>query len=235
MYIELIDSLQTVKGSEYRRPVSLSDSFTFSEQNIQRAASFHTIHKPNPIDKPIVIPPNSTLWNTVLKFILHICLISVFETVFFFQYVAKLEDSGILTTIGSFSNSIVYSCMNLTKQEKTYINTYISPHINISDILYNGNSMRNSRMNHNHILFIKSWIYVCVLLSFFVVCTCIAHFRKFQLDVRIIIVENIGFITILGFYEYMFFSTIVLPYSTVSPSEIVENTILQIESQCHIL
>jgi len=125
--------------------------------------------------------------------------------------------------------------MNLTKQEKTYINTYITPRINISDIFYDGNSMRNNRMNHNYTLFVKSWIYVGVLLSFFVSCALIAHFRKLQLDVRIIIVENIGFITILGFYEYMFFSTIIFPYMPITGSEITRNAIQNLQTTCGIL
>lgn len=256
MYSELKDSsemkpnnLHTIisEAHHLRRPPSLSDSFTFSKQNIERASSFHTlldiekhsIQETPPLpEQPIEVRTycaESFLCNLLLRFLFHIVLISIFETFFFFQYVSKLEDTALTGTIGGFTNTLVNSCSNLTRIQQNYINEYITPYLNISSILQNGQNEYVRRLAHNHILFLYSFLYIGILSSVFLISLCIAYYRHLKIHIRGIFLENAGFILFLGMYEYMFFSNIIVPYSSITSSEIVKNTVLQIESTCRIL
>ena len=257
MYTELKDSSEIHSNSlnsivsdihRLRRPPSLSDSFIFSKQNIERASSFHTIlstYKENaeelPTQQEIERPQQnyssveSFLCNLLLRFLFHIVLISIFETFFFFHYVSKLEDTALTGTIVGFTNTIVQSCSNLTSGEQTYINTYITPYLNISTILKNGQNEYLRRLAHNHILFLYSFIYIGLLSSVFLISILIAYCRHITIHLQSIFIENIGFIAFLGIYEYMFFSTIIVPYSTISGAEILRNTVVDIEQSCGIL
>jgi hypothetical protein len=43
----------------------------------------------------------------LIKTAIHIFLVSVFETVFFFQFVSKREDNGVLDTINTYYRPLV--------------------------------------------------------------------------------------------------------------------------------
>lgn len=233
-------SINRVKSDIHnlRRPPSLSDSFAFTEQNIERASSFRyrelpTVHE----DVGVVceICPYELYVNLGLRFLFHICLISIFETIFFFHYVSSLENNGIVGTIDSFTNALVYSCSNLTYQERSWIQTYISPYINVSTILRNGKNMYMIRSSNNAVLYIQSWLYVVFFASAFGLLLSVALLQKMKVNVYSVVYENLGFVFMLAFYEYMFFTTIILPYAPISSQEITQNTVLKIENQCKIL
>ena len=50
-----------------------------------------------------------------IKLLLHITLISIFETLFYFLYVSSLENSGIEWTVDTFINGAVAGCKRCGK------------------------------------------------------------------------------------------------------------------------
>ena len=215
-----------------RRPPSLSDSFMFTAENIERAKSFRqtdTDVPPNPG------PPTMEIcMNLVLKFLFHILLIAVFETVFFFHYVSEMEDGGILSSIQYFSCGLVQTCRNMSTMERVFVNAYIAPYVNTTQIQRVGSAMFLQRTAANSALFVRSWIYVS---AFGLVCCgwFVCVFWQYR-SVRYgsVCLETIGLVAILALYEIMFFTTIIMPYTPISSQEIAANTVLQLEDQCQL-
>jgi hypothetical protein len=204
----------------------------FTVENIERAKSFHQTDFLVPPDPgpPTVVGGA----NLVLKFLFHIFLIAVFETVFFFRYVSEMEDGGILNSIQYFSSGLVQSCRNLTVGERAYVNTYLGPYVNASQIQVAGSAMFLQRSGTNAALFVRSWIYVS---AFGVVCVAWFLFvvwKKQVVNYRAVCLETIGLVTILALYEIMFFTTIIMPYTPISSQEITANTVLALEDQCRL-
>ena len=229
-----------------KRPVSLSESFAFHELNIERASSFQRtpiqtqtqtqtqtqiqIQTPN---------PTSTLERTIVHHLLrctfHILLISIFETLFFFQYVSALEDNGLVGTFRSLSSGLVDACTNLTIAEREDMNILFAQLYNSTHILQNGENAYAYRSNTNHALWVRSWIYVASIFAVFVGLVLYTKIRSHSIQWKALVLENCGFVCILSMYEYMFFKTIVFSFSPISSQEIVRNTVQDIQQSCGIL
>ena len=245
-YEELKDVAELKSGSinivhseihHLRRPPSLSDSFAQTAQNIERAMSFKFREQKQNQELPFireVVQENhlDSYVDLLLRFLFHISLISVFETIFFFRYVSTLEDTGIINTMNSFSTSLIQSCTNISLSERTIINLYIGPFINRTKVLENGIYMFGVRQLKNNQLLIRSWVYVGSMGSIFAIFYILAKAKKMNINMYTLIFENLGFVTMLALYEFMFFSTIIMPYAPISSQEILLNTVLSLESQC---
>lgn len=254
---ELTGSINTYISSanKLRRPPSLSESFAWTPENILRANNSNTsldmlISDPVVEDPPIThvaADPivlrhdpelhtfESLFINVLLRFLFHITLISIFESVFFFLYVSQLEDNGINITVGTFINGAVNGCRNFTSAESTVATDFLSLFINSSQVISVGNAVYSQRMTQNAALFGKAWIYVGSLGGLFILIMTYSMIRRHKINWRYLFLENIGLVLMLAAYEYMFFSTIIFPYAPVSADEIARNAVLLLQSQCHIL
>jgi hypothetical protein len=197
-------------------------------QNVERARSFRLHHvplQPNPID-----------WKTnmCLKFLFHILLIAMFETIFFFHYVSALEDSGSMATFDSLTNTLTQTCTNLTYAERAFINTYVGPYVNSSIIDQQASNTLIKRLAANQTLLIQSWIYVGTFASIFVGWWGLTFFQKNPIMYQTVCLETLGLVTVLGLYEIMFFSTIILPYQPISSQEVLKNIVENIQSTCRV-
>jgi hypothetical protein len=231
-----------------RRPPSLSDSFALSSENIERASSFrkhvgyegeldteeNAEEDADETDEPD--EPKYNIWekpmNVILRFLFHILLISIFETIFFFHYVSTLEDKGILGTMNSLTKSLVQSCTNITEPERSFINQYLGLFINISNIQQNSIYMFNLRYFQNNQLYVRSWVYVGSIGSVFCFVYILAILQNCNIHVYKLFVENLCFVLMLAIYEFLFFSSIIVPYTPISSQEIVQTTVGMFEQQC---
>ena len=196
-----------------RRPPSYSDSFL-----VVNPHSPHTSRRGDPLLTPIVVPgendeiltpmpslslpppapqPRPGRSRRVLCFLLtfkgsfHLLLISAFETLFYFLYVNKAEDAGILTT-----------------------------ELNVNSIDTAGRVAAGARTATNDNLLMWAVMYsvfcatICGLATFYVI------WQGWKVPWRRMIGENILFVMILGLYEYFFFRTIIYRYTTISTPEL---------------
>jgi len=255
---DLTGSLNSIVSHQYRlrRPPSLSESFAWDPENVERALRNVTsgtsinllVTQESPQSQ--TTPPQPTLSssstkehsayepflvNTFLRFLFHITLISIFESVFFFLYVSTLEDNGIKTTISDLTDNFISSCSNYTSLEKNITNDLLLLFVNASQVIQDGNDAFNKRFTTNNLLFVKSWIYVGSVSGLFGALVLYATLRKLKIFWKELVLENIGLVTMLGLYEYMFFSTIIFPYTPVSASEIERNLVLNLQSSCGLL
>ena len=216
-----------------RRPLSLSESCVETELNIERTTAFFA---PKPLEIVETEPVYETwLVNLGLRFLFHITLISIFETVFFFLYISGLEDNGILSTINYFVSSVVTSCSNLTEAERDVSNRFLQLFLNTSQIAAQSQSALLERTLFNNQLLQRSWIYVGAVGGLFVCLAIHSRMRRISVQWKSLVLENIGLVALLAAYEFMFFTTIIMPFKPISAQEISENAILQIQSTCRLL
>jgi hypothetical protein len=198
-----------------------------TDENIQE----HPRDDPQPleIDNPIAHrrayrPSRSCM---VLAFLLtfkgsfHLLLISAFETLFYFEYVNKSENNGIVHTINTYYDPLVANCQTTwTNTTKWLVQELLTYEINQRQIDSAGIAAASSRAEFNTRLVTLSAMYSVICL---VVCATIAGFVKCRgwiVPWRRMIAENCMFVLILGLYEVFFFRTIIYQYQTISTAEL---------------
>jgi hypothetical protein len=242
---EMKGSLNSVISAQRKmyRPPSLSESFAWTEENVLRASNTSLDlmvsapqKSPTPSETPK--PPCCTvgkLVNNTLRFVFHITLISIFESVFFFLYISKLEDNGINKTVGTFVNDAVNTCSNLTDSQRIITNDVLTLFLNGTEIIADGNKAQQTRSIINKALFNRAWIYVGSLGTLFAFLTIGAIYSKIRIKWIKLIWENILLVTILAIYEYTFFSTIIFPYNPITGAEIARNAVYELQAECGLL
>jgi len=239
-------SLNNVVSQQHRlkRPSSLSESCAWTELNLERTQAHFT---EAPLSELVIstdiVPKKDKEKNTYelflvtngLRFLFHITLISIFETVFFFLYISTLEDSGIQKTIGYFINSAVASCRNLTQEEVVVSDMLLNSIVNTTQIAQQATDALMARTAFNTNLMIKSWFYVGLVTCGFMILTAYSRLRSIHVEWKPLILENIGLVLLLAAYEYMFFSTIIFPFQPLSAAEISEGAVQQLQSSCGLL
>jgi hypothetical protein len=220
------------------RPPSLSESCARTPENIVRAQK-EPFLAPTELCIDQETEPKSDWERTIVeicvKLSFHIALISIFETLFFFFFVSSLEDSGIQKTVQMFIHDAVNTCSNLTSSEIIIVDDVLEPYINASTIYKEAAIEYATRSAYNTILFNKAWIYVGSLSGLFVALILYTRIRKLALAWKKILLENLAMVILLALYEYMFFSTVISPYESISPQEIARNAVQQVQIHCGIL
>jgi hypothetical protein len=252
-YTELKDlpalkgSLNNIVSQQHRlkRPSSLSESCAWTDLNLERTQA-HFIEAPltsEPAVSTDIVPKKDEEHTTYelffvtngLRFLFHITLISIFETVFFFLYISTLEDSGIQKTIGYFINSVVSSCRNLTQEDIVISDMILESILNTTQIAQQATDSLVARTAFNAKLMTKSWFYVGLVSCGFMLLTVYSRLRSIRVAWKPLILENIGLVLLLAAYEYMFFSTIIFPFEPLSAAEISEGAVQQLQSSCGLL
>jgi hypothetical protein len=153
-----------------RRPPSLSEShlsdYKFLTDKIEPLRlNIVEVHEPNLQIEPIELPAKVAfdyceyISEYFLRFLLHITMISFFETLFFFQFVSKDEDRGISSISQFYSNKITSSCSNVNKSYLPMINIILDGLFNVTEIVESGNNAAIVRSSSNSHLNTVSWIY----------------------------------------------------------------------------
>ena len=224
-----------------RRPPSLSESFAWEPENVARA-----MHQPlMPLPEELVEAPQAPPlkhWKyeqyaceLTIKLLLHISLISIFETLFYFLYVSALENNGIIKTVGAFINGAAVGCKNMTPLEIQLVDDLLEPFLNASQIIAEGDQEEAARASYNKNISNQAWYYVAGLAGIFIVAIGYVKKRKIAIAWRPIILENVAMVCLLALYELMFFDTIIYPYEPISKNEIGRNAVQRLQNTCGIL
>jgi hypothetical protein len=237
-----------------KRPPSLSESFAWTPENIERANRIPLISSSErlnvlqeetpqqPDRNEIISIPQITylkyekqIVEVLIKLLFHITLISIFETLFYFLYVSSLEDNGIETTVNTFIDGAANECRNITPVQIEIIDDLLSPYINSTTIINNGNTEQIFREAYNKSISNRAWGYVGGVMGLFVLAVIYVRIRKIEIRWKNVILENIAMVLLLALYELMFFNTIIYPYHPISTDEIGRNAIETLQGQCGIL
>jgi hypothetical protein len=213
-----------------RRPPSYSDSFYFTPEG----------ESPLPL---VVYMPQSTAKKSLkvkiakraISFLFHILLISIFETLFFFLFISKSEDTGIQNTINGYVQGVVSQCSAWSKNESAAITDILALFLNASDILGAAGRAGEKRRYYNFMLQVQAWVYVLILLLIFTITALAYLIREVPIQWKSVLVDNVCMILLLGLYEYFFFRTIIYKYQSLSDSELDGNIVTQLQTQCGLL
>lgn len=235
-----------------KRPPSLSESFAWTPENIERANQIPLISSAeklsivqeelpvlesivSDIDWPKHWRYEKQIVETIIKLLFHITLISIFETLFYFLYVSSLEDNGIETTVNTFINGAANGCANMNGNQIEIIDYLLSPYINGTEVIIEGNIAESERLSYNESISKRAWAYVGGVIGLFIVATVYVRVRKIGIRWKMIILENLAMVVLLALYELMFFNTIIYPYHPISTSEIERNAVEKLRASCGIL
>ena len=235
-------------NNRLKRPPSLSESFAWTPENIARANRIPLISLSDKVDIDdicpvvVVVEPSIKYWKyekaiveVFIKLLLHIVLISIFETLFYFLYVSSLENNGIETTVNTFINDAVTNCMNLSPLEIQVIDDFLDPYINATQVIATGNNAGIQRMIYNELVSRRAWAYVGGLMGLFMALTVYIRCRRIKINWWYIIFENTSMVVLLALYELMFFNTIIYSYEPISTDEISRDAIRKFQGSCGIL
>ena len=194
---------------------------------VDRIGSLNSGEAPQPIEiyTPLATPENpwpKRIAIFVLKSSIHVFLISVFETIFFFYYVSVTENTGIVKTIDTYYKPIQEACPswgNLTQ----WVLYKVLEEVNVSHIDSRAAEALAERNTFNYGLFMNSLTVSGVCLGIFIGLAILMRF-PFQRHMRIpwlgICIENCMMVVLLGMYEYFFFRVIIYNYDTLSTQEL---------------
>jgi len=215
--------------AKIRRPPSYSDSFFFMPDGEMPPLVVYTPALP-PMKSPRV-----KIAKRCISFLFHILLISIFETLFFFLFISKSEDSGIQNTINGYVQGVVSQCSGWSKNESEIISDILALFLNVSDVLSAAARSGEQRRYYNFILEVQAWVYVVMLGLIFTITALAYSIRKVPIKWKNVIIDNICMIVLLGLYEYFFFRTIIYKYQSLSDSELDGNIVTQLQTQCGLL
>jgi hypothetical protein len=167
-----------------------------------------------------------------IRFTLHLLLISIFETVFFWKYVAPSEDTALTGLVNTYTNSAFGTCENMTATERNLTVAIFNALVNTTTTLQDAVAAAASRSSDNDILYRNSWLYFGGLCTAFGLLASTAPLRRIQINWGHIVGENLALVTLLGIYEFMFFHTVAFRYRAVSPEELDGLVVSEFTTTC---
>lgn len=156
----------------------------------------------------------------IIKCSLHILFISSFESFFYFLYISKSENSGILKVINVYYEPIVNDISNWTTASKTIMLDILNYEINKTAIDTAGVGSADRRKLYNTSLLNLSIGYSMFCLFIFGFMCGIVYFKNIQIKWQTLFMEQLSFICLLALYEYFFYVTIIYKYTTISTDEL---------------
>jgi len=232
------------------RPISYSDSFLYLSNSINNDTfTIEPLIQTNPSISSIVTEtetvttantnshytPSEKWYNRFIGFGVHIVLLSIFETIFFFKYVSESENTGLEKMVEHYASSILNSCNSWSPNTTILVNDVLSLLLNATNIQEQGSLAYAMRMDYNNNLEIQAWMYVLGLFLIIVLGTGVGYKLRMRLAWRRILIDNIIMIGLLGLYEWTFFKTIIYNYDNLSLPELNQFIVGQLESTCNLL
>lgn len=207
------------KGSKanVKRPSSYSESFI----DIERELAYDPLplqikEEPSINEKKV---PYVYFFTFIVKSSIHLFLISAFEIVFFFTYVAGKEDTAIEGTINTYYTPIKNSCPSWSNTTRWAVYEILSGN-EIQKITSDGVDSYNRRMKINTQLLYDSLGVSAVFLIILGGVVGILVYRGVKIKWLRTICENIMMVVVLGLYEYVFFMAIIYKYNSISTNEL---------------
>jgi hypothetical protein len=170
--------------------------------------------------------------NWTLRFNLHLALISLFETLFFWHFVSPSEDTALTDLVQSYMATTVQACATLSTQQRTDLRSLFDQIINVGAVDAAGITAAATRTAFNRALLRSSWLYCGGLSGVFLILSATAWHTRIPVAWRHLVAENTVLIVLLACYEAMFFNTIAFRYQAVSMAELDRLVADQIQAEC---
>lgn len=203
-----------------RRPPSYSDSFLV----LNGGGSGSSLTPLMITESEAPAEPSRWPFRITLFFFkggLHVLFISAFETAFYFLYVNRSENAGILNTLNTYYDPIVADCQGRWGNgTRWFIQQLFRWEINQTEIDAAGGAARSAREGYNQGLLVWSCMYSVICLGICMGAAGVVRWKGWEVPWRRILMEHVLFILVLGLYEVFFFRTIIYRYETLSTAEL---------------
>ena len=174
----------------------------------------------------------SFLHRWSLRFSVHLSLVALFETLFFWLFVSKTEDAALIKLVNSYVGSLLSQCASLNGTQRALFMDVVDLFVNQTLVQSQGSAAAAGRAAFNGRLLLNSWLYVGSLVALASTLSFSAAYRRLPIQWRQLGLENLTLILILGIYEFMFFSTVVYPYESISMPELDRMLMNEIDASC---
>jgi hypothetical protein len=149
-------------------------------------------------------------------YFLHLSLIAMFETMFYFFYISGQEDNGINDNVLSLTKDFSQNCKYLPYDLR---NITINLLLNINDTNYI--ISHNNRISENNLLFGKAMNFVYAFISItLLIGILLFYFKEGRNKCKELTIDTLVIISILTVYEYNFFMYIVKNYNAITTTEL---------------
>jgi hypothetical protein len=222
----------TEPPSTLRRPPSYSESDIRLPRVASNLAPLVESPIPSPPRRAKRVPTLVKAHRWALRFSLHITLISLFETLFFWHFVSVTEDLALYGLVDDYTIGVFRGCSALTAQQRAALLSVVDFFINTTRVDGAGLAAAQQRSAFNTALLRQSWGYVGGFAAFTVALGAGAVGRRVEIHWRNIAAENLCLVVLLGLYEYMFFRTVVFPYKSVSIPELDSHVVDEFQNAC---
>ena len=168
----------------------------------------------------------------LLNLILHVIILFIILTVFFFVYISVLEKEAYQNEIDSVLRNEFLSQLNkLPDDQKQVIRSYLE---DTNFDLY----LNNFKVPNTYVTINNNWLVaVCVIVGSFLILLFLTifffvqHTCHLRLDIYNIIYENICLFSITGVIEICFFVYIAYNYIPVSPTVMLDSFLTDIDDK----
>jgi hypothetical protein len=241
------------KRKPIARPPSYSDSFFFmplshtqpndilGEELVPSSATTDILTVPPSPQNSIQATSSPhiskcTLWTIrSLSFGFHIMLISIFETLFFFLFISKSEDSGIQGIIQNYIEGVLSQCTHWSVNETQLVNAILTVLIQTNQTLASAQTAMQERTAYNRRLEVQAWMYVVGTTACLLTGGLVARLNAIRIPWKRIVLENMIMVALLGIYEFTFFKTIIYNYRSLTVEELNGNIVGQLQTTCRVL
>jgi hypothetical protein len=156
----------------------------------------------------------------------HLLLISAFETLFYFLYVNKSENEGIMKTIDTYYQPLVQNCSNTWSNETRWlVQELLAYQWNQTLIDASGSKAFETREAYNNKLLVWSSVYSVFCAVLCAGATTYVWWNQWIIPWKRMLAENFMFVFLLGIYEVFFFRTIIYNYQTLSTAELNQHIV----------
>ena len=191
-----------------------------------------TTPPPSPPDKAAAELLTSFLHRWSLRFSVHVTLIALFETLFFWLFVSKTEDSSLVGLVNDYAGELLSQCDSMNTSQRIVFMDLVDMLVNQTQVASQGAAAATARGLANGALLTNSWVYFGSLVVLTGGLAVGAKYRRLPVHWRQLVCENLCLIIVLGLYEYMFFSTVVYPYQSISQPELNRMLLTEIDASC---
>ena len=160
--------------------------------------------------------------DSLLIITIHIFFISIFEPLFYLNYVVTLEYNFIMNKIVDETSLMYQQYMTYSTSTRYFIDTVIfgNKYKTLERLKLEKNKVVAFKILQRDALYIQGIIYSGCILGFIVLMCTYKYMRNGHIKVCRILLENIVMILFLFIYEYIFFNNFIMKYDTVDTAEI---------------
>jgi hypothetical protein len=173
---------------------------------------------------------NTFFVNFVANISLHVLLLFTILSFLFIKIISKLETNTINNELSNvISDSIKDNYKNLNVTQKILINDSIK-HIDFKNLIELYDREDTARRLNNDGIYKSIYITITLLVILLIIILLIARKLCNNVPIKHIFTENIIIFIGVGIVEFLFFKYIILKYSPVKPSYMMEYMIKKIQS-----